>query len=76
MEIKSERPAGRGVSQLMYVGDDAAVERTWQRTLSDGQVYVGLGCAVAALHSKGAVRLATGGIAALVGLRMLLDRFG
>lgn len=62
----------RGVSNLMYVGDDAATAPTTAIATgkpSGKEIAVGLGAAYVALSSSGLVRLASAGIAAWVGYR-------
>ncbi len=55
----------RGVSQLMYVGDDASPPaKPSNRELGAGAV-----AALVAMNSTGLVRLASAGIAAWVGYR-------
>lgn len=73
MIVERARPmVRRGVTQLMYVGDDDAVEKAC-RKIGDVEVMVGLGAGVAAMYSKGWVRLVAAGIASVVGLRVLAD---
>jgi hypothetical protein len=61
-------PMTRGVSQLMYVGDDDAVELASGKP-SGTELAGGAVAAYVALSSKGLVRLVAGGIAAWVGYR-------
>ncbi len=73
MEIRHNAPMTRGVTQLMYVGDDQAVETATAKP----DVVELLGGALAAwhaLHSKGFVRLASAGIASVVAYRMIKAR--
>lgn len=48
MQITYNRPADRGVTQLMYVGDDDAVDKAMQG-IKTRNVLIALGLAVAAL---------------------------
>lgn len=58
-------PMTRGVSQLMYVGDDGIATGK----PSGNELAVGAVSAYVALSSRGLVRLASAGIAAWIGYR-------
>lgn len=68
LEIDRSPPRARGVSHLMYVGDDEAVE---QATASPSPKEIGAGviAAVVALQSRGITRLVAGGIAGYIGYK-------
>lgn len=65
------RPRSRGVTQLMYVGDDDAVEKA---TSTTGMKALGVIAALIALKSKGTTRLAAAGIASYVAYKTYLSR--
>ena len=65
--IVENRPWTRGVTQLMYVGDDEAVENAVKP--SGRELAVGAVAAVVALQSRGVTRLVAAGIATLIGYR-------
>lgn len=67
------KPMTRGVTHLMYVGDDEAVEKALDPG-SRNELIAGAVAAVVALQSRGITRLVAGGIAALVGYRALKSR--
>lgn len=69
MEIRFNSPADRGVTTLMYVGDDDAVENATQAP-SPREFGIGLLAALVALQSRGVTRLAAGGVAGYVGYRL------
>ena len=68
MEIAYTKPAERGVTTLMYVGDDDAVEKAVQAP-SAGELGLGIIAAIVALQSRGATRLAAAGVAGFIGFR-------
>lgn len=70
--IVENRPWTRGVTQLMYVGDDDAVENAVKPTT--GELAIGAVAAVVALQSRGATRLVAAGIATLIGWRAYKTR--
>jgi hypothetical protein len=64
------KPMARGVTHLMYVGDDDAVDNALAVPKpSPRELAVGAIAAVVALQSRGITRLAAAGIAAWVGYR-------
>lgn len=63
MKIRYMQPVDRGVTTLMYVGDDAVAAPT------PAQLGIGVVAAIVALQSKGITRLAAIGVAALIGYR-------
>lgn len=70
VQISYKPPTERGVTTLMYVGDDEAVEKATNAP-SDKEMLVGAGAAIVALQSKGITRLVALAIAAYVGTRAL-----
>lgn len=68
MQITYNRPAERGVTTLMYVGDDEAVEKA-TATPSSKEMLVGIAAVIVALQSKGVTRLAATGVASYIGYR-------
>lgn len=68
-------PMSRGVTQLMYVGDDEAVETAVAIPKpSPKELAVGAVAVVVALQSRGITRLAAAGIAGYVGYRAYKSR--
>lgn len=67
MLLSFNPPADRGVTTLMYVGDDDAVEKAI--TPSSKELLVGALAVIVALQSKGVTRLAATGVAGYVGYR-------
>lgn len=67
MIVNFKPAADRGVTQLMYVGDDDAVEKA--TTPSSRELLVGAVAVIVALQSKGITRLAATGVAGYVGYR-------
>ena len=65
--IIEHKPRSRGVTQLMYVGDDDAVERA--TATPSGEAVLGLVAAVVAVKSKGPTRWLAAGIASYIALR-------
>ncbi len=69
MDLQIDRkPMSRGVTHLMYVGDDDAVEKALDPG-SRNELIAGAVAAVVALKTRGVTRLLAGGIAAIVGYR-------
>ncbi len=68
MQITYAPPGERGVTTLMYVGDDDAVEKA-TTTPSQKELAVGAIAVIVALQSKGITRLAAAGIASYIGYR-------
>lgn len=68
MEVRFNPPADRGVTTLMYVGDDQAVEKAVHAP-STKELGIGILAALVALQSKGVTRLAAAGVAGYVGYR-------
>lgn len=68
MNISYKAPTDRGVTQLMYVGDDEAVDKAVEAP-STKELGVAAIAAIVALQSKGITRLAATGIAAFIGYR-------
>ncbi len=68
MQVSYKPPADRGVTQLMYVGDDEAVEKAVAMP-SSKQIAIGVIAAIVALQSKGITRLAATGVAGYIGYR-------
>jgi hypothetical protein len=68
-------PMSRGVTQLMYVGDDDAVETAVappKPTTKD--LAIGAVAALVALQSRGVTRLAAAGVAGYIGYRAYKSR--
>jgi len=70
VQITYTQPAERGVTTLMYVGDDQAVEKATAAP-SSTELLVGALAAHLALSARGVARLATGGYAAYIAYRLL-----
>ena len=70
MKITYTPPAERGVTTLMYVGDDQAVERATSGP-SSIELLAGTLAAYLALGTRGVVRAASGGYAAYLAYRLL-----
>lgn len=69
MELRiDKKPMSRGVTHLMYVGDDAAVENAVAMP-AGAELAAGAVAVLVALQSRGITRLVAGGIAAWVGYR-------
>ena len=68
MNITYKPPADRGVTTLMYVGDDDAVEKAVAAP-SSKELLVGAVAVIVALQSKGVTRLAAAGVASYIGYR-------
>lgn len=73
MQISYKQPTDRGVTQLMYVGDDDAVDKAVAAP-SAKELIVGAIAAIVALQSKGVTRLAAGGVAGYIGYRLYKAR--
>lgn len=73
MNVSYKPPIDRGVTQLMYVGDDDAVDNAVAAP-SSKELLVGAIAAIVALQSKGITRLAATGIAGYVGYRAIKSR--
>jgi hypothetical protein len=73
MQVSYKPPSDRGVTQLMYVGDDEAVENA-VATPSSKELLVGAIAVIVALQSRGVTRLAAGGVAGYVGYRLYKAR--
>lgn len=69
MLINYNQPAERGVTTLMYVGDDEAVEKAVAAP-SAKQLGLAALAAIIALQTKGLTRLAAAGVAAFIGYRV------
>jgi hypothetical protein len=70
MQVTYKQPAERGVTQLMYVGDDEAIDKVLAPP-SAKEIGVGAVAAIVALQSKGLTRLVATGIAAFIGYRAI-----
>jgi len=70
--LVEHKPRSRGVTQLMYVGDDEAVEHALKP--APRELAVGAVAAVVALQSRGITRLVAAGIASWVGYRAWTSR--
>ena len=68
MIVNYKPPADRGVTTLMYVGDDEAVEKAVAGPNSK-ELIVGAVAVIVALQSKGVTRLAATGVAGYIGYR-------
>jgi hypothetical protein len=68
MNISYKQPADRGVTTLMYVGDDDAVEKAVKAS-GLPEASFGILAALIALQTKGLTRLAAAGVAAFIGYR-------
>jgi hypothetical protein len=73
MEVRYTSPADRGVTTLMYVGDDDAVDKAVTAP-SAKELLVGAIAAIVALQSRGVTRLAAGGVAGYIGYRLYKAR--
>ncbi len=73
MIVSYKPPADRGVTQLMYVGDDEAVDKAVAAP-SSTQMLVGAIAAFVALQSKGITRLTAVGVAGYIGYRAIQSR--
>ena len=67
MKVINHGPAQRGVTSLMYVGDDDAVEKAVAP--SPAAQLAGIVAAVVALQSHGVTRLAAAAVAGVIGYR-------
>lgn len=70
MNISYRPQAERGVTTLMYVGDDQVVDRA-TATPSSTELLVGALAAHLAVSARGVARIATGGYAAYIAYRLL-----
>ena len=59
----------RGVTHLMYIGDDEAVETAVKTKPSPKEIGIGVVAALVALQSRGIMRLVATGIAGYVGYK-------
>jgi hypothetical protein len=73
MIIDRRPPEDRGVTTLMYVGDDNAVDKA-TATPDSQELAIGAIAALVALQSKGLTRLAAAGVASYVGYRLYQAR--
>jgi hypothetical protein len=73
MELRYAQPAERGVTQLMYVGDDEAVDKAVGDPRDSHLLFGGI-AAIVALQSKGITRLAALAVAGYVGYRVYQAR--
>jgi hypothetical protein len=64
--LPSSKPFARGVTQLMYVGDDDAVEKT---TAGQRDLLIAGACAIGAIATKGHPRMGLAAIALYFGYR-------
>lgn len=72
MEIIRTKPAARGVTELMYVGDSGATEFEDQIGLTKPlELFTAVGAGLLAVYSKGAMRMVTGTAAVVLVLRAL-----
>ncbi len=65
MNIRYTQPPDRGVTTLMYVGDDEAVEKAVGDARDSHLLFGGI-AAIIAMYSKGVTRLASTGVVAYV----------
>jgi hypothetical protein len=65
MKIHYTAPVERGVTQLMYVGDDDAVEKAVGDARDSHLLFGGI-AAIIAMYSKGVTRLASTGVVAYI----------
>lgn len=68
MNIHYTQPVERGVTTLMYVGDDDAVDKAVQAPTAK-ELGIGAIAALVALQSKGITRLAALGVVGFIGYR-------
>ena len=68
MHISYRQPADRGVTTLMYVGDDDAVDKALTSPTKQ-QLIVGAIAALVAIKGSGIIRIAGGCVAGYVGYR-------
>jgi hypothetical protein len=74
MQLHIDRkPMARGVTHLMYVGDDDAVDNAVAAPTGK-DLAIGAVAALVALQSRGITRLAAAGIATFIGYRALRSR--
>ena len=74
MQIVRHRPAARGVTELMYVGDDQAVENAVAGRPTTDEFLAGLASALIALKSKGLLQVAGASIASVIAYRWYNSR--
>lgn len=70
MQITYTKPADRGVTTLMYVGDDDAVDKATSRP-SPAELLVAAIAALYAAKARGAARVAAGAVVAYTGYRLV-----
>jgi len=70
MIIERRKPFSRGVDQLMFVGDATSPVEKATSAPDPKQIGIVAVAALVALKSKGIVRLAAGGIAAVMGYQI------
>jgi hypothetical protein len=68
MILSHKPPTERGVTTLMYVGDDNAVDKAVVAP-SATELLVGVAAVLVALQSRGITRFAAAGVASYVGYR-------
>ena len=68
MEIRYNEPADRGVTTLMYVGDDNAVEKAVSGARDSHFLFGGI-AAIVAMQSRGTTRLVALGVLSYIGYR-------
>ncbi len=74
MDLRVDKvPMTRGVTHLMYIGDDEAVEKA-VTVPSKKEIGAGVVAALVALQSRGITRLVAAGIASWVGYRVYRAR--
>jgi len=73
VNISYKPPSDRGVTQLMYVGDDDAVDKAVGDPRDSHLLFGGI-AAIVALQSKGITRLAALAVAGYVGYRVYQAR--
>lgn len=73
MKIRYMQPVDHGVTTLIYVGDDNAVERA-VASPTPAQLGIGVVAALVALQSQGVTRLVAMGVAGVIGYRALKSR--
>lgn len=68
MEVRYNEPVDRGVTTLMYVGDDGAVDKAVSSAKDSHLLFGGI-AAIVALQSRGTTRLAALGVLSYIGYR-------
>lgn len=73
MQITYAKPADRGVTTLMYVGDDDAVDKAIA-PLSSSDMLLAAAALIVAMQSRGVTRMAAATVAGWVGVKYYKSR--